>query len=341
MEKYSRWSDLTTGINPFVPPPHQLPKNVVLRWTQLFLGGILSLCRWIVLVPLLMLLVVVTSIHAVLDYVPILGRIFHRWTDSIVLGLILIVTTVFIKDEAANAKRLGLLAPGTKPPTLSGIQAGDVIVTNHTSVFDVLYLGFRYSPTFVFPCASDASKGVVQSFGLLGAIAQALAPPLATVSNPLKLQDVIRQASGPVVIFPEGTRSNGKAVLSFLPVLDALPSSTRIHLVAIRYEYKAIAPTHTCGSAVWHLCRLFSHVYHTIKVTTLPCELVAKGSTPQQLQALLASMLRTKGVELSCDDFISFNAYWAHVNRGGRQPASDFTPRKAPHEHAQWTRSDK
>ncbi|RHY32868.1 hypothetical protein DYB32_002156 [Aphanomyces invadans] len=297
MEKYSRWSDLTTGINPFVPPPHQLPKNVVLRWTQLFLGGILSLCRWIVLVPLLMLLVVVTSIHAVLDYVPILGRIFHRWTDSIVLGLILIVTTVFIKDEAANAKRLGLLyvtgsfhaflmilcsAPGTKPPTLSGIQAGDVIVTNHTSVFDVLYLGFRYSPTFVFPCASDASKVLVHAW-----------------------------------------------------LIKRLPLLWR------QYEYKAIAPTHTCGSAVWHLCRLFSHVYHTIKVTTLPSELVAKDSTPQQLQALLASMLRTKGVELSCDDFISFNAYWAHVNRGGRQPASDFTSRKAPHEHAQWTRSDK
>ncbi|RHY03409.1 hypothetical protein DYB28_005238, partial [Aphanomyces astaci] len=107
------------------------------------------------------------------------------------------------------------------------------------------------------------------------------------------------------------------------------------------YESKAISPTHTCGSAGWHLfCRVLSHAYHTVKITTLASEFVPKGSTSQQLQALLASMLRTKAVHLTCADFASFNAYWAHVNGGGRQPASAFTSRKAPHEHAQWKTSD-
>ncbi|RQM26740.1 hypothetical protein B5M09_002393 [Aphanomyces astaci] len=221
MEKYSRWSDLTTGINPFVPPPHQLPANAILRWTQVFFGGILALLRWILLFPLV----------------------------------------------------LGLVTPGTKPPALGGIKAGDVIVANHSSVLDILYFGFRYSPVFVFPCASDASKV--------------------------------------------------------------------LHIYHITYESKAISPTHTCGSAGWHLfCRVLSHAYHTVKITTLASEFVPKGSTSQQLQALLASMLRTKAVHLTCADFASFNAYWAHVNGGGRQPASAFTSRKAPHEHAQWKTSD-
>ncbi|ETV73493.1 hypothetical protein H257_11618 [Aphanomyces astaci] len=341
MEKYSRWSDLTTGINPFVPPPHQLPANAILRWTQVFFGGILALLRWILLFPLVLGLVLLSAVHTILDHVPFLGRVIHRATDWIVLGLILVVTTIFIKDEAANARRLGLLTPGTKPPALGGIKAGDVIVANHSSVLDILYFGFRYSPVFVFPCASDASKNLVQTFGLLGAFAQAMAPPLTSLTRPVKLQDVLRRTSSPVVVFPEGTRSNGKAVLTFLPILDSLPPPTRVHLVAIRYESKAISPTHTCGSAGWHLfCRVLSHAYHTVKITTLASEFVPKGSTSQQLQALLASMLRTKAVHLTCADFASFNAYWAHVNGGGRQPASAFTSRKAPHEHAQWKTSD-
>ncbi|KAF0717336.1 Aste57867_2367 [Aphanomyces stellatus] len=333
MEKYSRWSDLTTGINPFVPPPHQLPANVVLRWMQILLGSIVALLRWVLLLPLLLLLALVNLLSLILSSIPLLGRFFRRTTEWLVVGLILAVATVFIKDEDANARRLGLLTPGAKPPTLSGIKTGDVIVCNHTSVFDILYLAYRYSPTFAFP--SDSSKGLVQTFGLFQALMQALSPPLSTLSNPLKLQQVLANASGPVVVFPEGTRSNGKSVLSFLPVLEDLPKTTRIHIVAIRFDFKAISPTHTCGSGLWHLCRLFSHVYHTMKVTTLRAEFLAASTTT--VPAILAAMLRTKCVDLSCQDFVSFNQYWAHVNGGGRQPASAFTTRKAPHEHAQWS----
>jgi hypothetical protein len=49
-------------------------------------------------------------------------------------------------------------------------------------------------------------------------------------------------------------------------------------------------------------------------------------------------MLRTKTVDLSVKDFVSFNAYWDHVTGGGRKAAAEFTDRKAPHEHAQWAK---
>ncbi|CAK4085013.1 unnamed protein product [Aphanomyces euteiches] len=337
MEKYSRWSDLTTGINPFVAPPHQLPSNIVLRWTQILFGGILALLRWILLAPLLLVLAILHLMSTILAFMPFVGRLFERTIDLLVVGSILVVATVFIKDEPANARRLGLLAPGSKPPALSGVKAGDVIVCNHTSVFDVIYMAYRYSPTFVYPSAADASKGLVHSYGLFQALGQAMAPPLDQLSSPVKLQDVVRRASKPVVVFAEGTRSNGKGVLRFLPVLDTLPEETRIHVVAIKFEFKAISPTHTCGSALWHLCRLFSHAYHTMKVTTLPAEFVSSASaSATTIPSLLASMLRTKCVDLSTDDFISFNKYWSHVQGGGRDPASAFTTRKAPHEHAQW-----
>ncbi|OQR89337.1 hypothetical protein THRCLA_09788, partial [Thraustotheca clavata] len=219
------------------------------------------------------------------------------------------------------------------PPVLARVGAGDIIVCNHSSVFDVLYFAFRYSPTFAFPCDKDSSKGLVQTFTLFGAFLQAMSPPLSQLPSPIKLSDAARRSSGPIVLFAEGTRSNGKAVLPFLVSLDDLSKESRIHIVAIKYEYKNISPTHTCGSSIWHLGKLFSHVYHTIKVTTLPAEYVKDTSA---VRMLLASMLRTKTIDVSTVDFISFNKYWQHVNSGGREPASNFTTRKAPHEHAQW-----
>ena len=54
----------------------------------------------------------------------------------------------------------------------------------------------------------------------------------------------------------------------------------------------------------------------------------------QHVQKTLAAMLRINCVELSTDDFRSFELYWKHVNSGGRKPASEFTKRRAPHEHA-------
>ncbi|KDO16113.1 hypothetical protein SPRG_18350 [Saprolegnia parasitica CBS 223.65] len=338
MEKYNRWSDLTTGINPFVPPPHKLPSNVVLRWGQILVGGVVALARWVLLLPLLLLWSLLELIALLLGYIPLIGRLIHRVVDWVCVGLILVVTTMFVKEEDANVRRLGLLPPGFKTPSLRGVAAGDLVVCNHSSVFDVLYLAFRYSPTFVFPCEKESSaKGLVQSCTVFGALRQAMSPPLSSLSSPVKLADVLGRASGPVVVFAEGTRSNGKAVLPFHVDLTALPTSTRIHIVAIRYEYKNIAPTHTCGSALLQLCRVFSHVYHAMKIMHLPAEYVTDASA---VRALLASMLRTKAIDVSCADFVSFNKYWQHVNSGGREPASNFTTRKAPHEHAQWKAKD-
>ncbi|KAI9917708.1 hypothetical protein PsorP6_012386 [Peronosclerospora sorghi] len=56
----------------------------------------------------------------------------------------------------------------------------------------------------------------------------------------------------------------------------------------------------------------------------------------EKLRSLLAAMMRTKMVDLGSEDFVSFHNYWNHVNSGGRLPASEFTDRKAPHEHARW-----
>lgn len=157
-------------------------------------------------------------------------------------------------------------------------------------------------------------------------------------------------------MFAEGARSNGKSVLSFVPVLQRLPASTRVHLVAFRYEFKNFSPSHSAGGSWRHYFWTTCRPYHSLRMTVLSgadLDLADGGklskaassdsttlSTVQvdRVRGLLAAMLRTKPVDLGVRDFVSFNAYWAHVTSGGRRPAAEFTDRKAPHEHAQWTK---
>lgn len=170
-----------------------------------------------------------------------------------------------------------------------------------------------------------------------------------------KLEDVVKNARGPVVVFAEGARSNGKSVLSFVPVLQRLPAeTTRIHLVAFRYEFKNFSPSQSAGGGWRHYFWTSFRPYHSLKMSVLSAgdldltdggkATKAAGSPTlttaqvEKLRGLLAAMLRTKTVDLGVRDFVSFNAYWAHVTSGGRRPAAEFTDRKAPHEHAQWTK---
>lgn len=182
---------------------------------------------------------------------------------------------------------------------------------------------------------------------------------------------MILSASGPVVIFPEGARSNGKSILRFLPVLETLPHvlqnkakgsgrklPLRMHLLAFRYEAgNSFSPSQSAGSGWKHFFWTAFHGYHALRVTILnakdlnlqepaPKARSAAAQAPatltgpqvERLRGLLVAMLRTKTVDLSVADFVSFNAYWAHVTGGGRKAASEFTDRKAPHEHAQWAK---
>ncbi|KAF4319299.1 hypothetical protein BBO99_00004826 [Phytophthora kernoviae] len=290
MEKYSRWSDLSTGINPFVPQ-------------------------------------------------------------------------LFASEEAANSRRLGLVtAKGGHSTGSSRVGPGDVVVCNYTSFVEILYLARRFSPVFVFATEGKTDNGgLVHVCGLPEALYRSLAMPVSAerVKPTRKIADVVRRASGPIVILPEGARSNGKAVLRFIPLLENLPVKTRVHLVAFRYEFKHFSPSHSAGSGWLHLFWMAFHLYHTIRVTVLNArDLNLKELIPatmlrskkqessktlttvqvEKLRSLLAAMLRTKVVDLGPKDFVSFNAYWKHVNSGGRQPASQFTDRKAPHEHAQWAK---
>ncbi|KAJ0398759.1 hypothetical protein P43SY_009827 [Pythium insidiosum] len=351
MEKYSRWSDLTTGTNPFVPHKQRLHDRLPVRALQALGGAALVVVRLPLVLAVGLVLVVTNVVTSILGFVPLLGRLLKRLVEWLLCSLLLLLMGVLVTEEDANTRRLGLASKSS--PASSRVGPGDVVVCNHTSFLEVLYLARRFSPVFVFVTPAGASKGLVHACGLIEALVRALSLPVADDrATPRKLADVVARASGPVVVFPEGARSNGKSVLRFLPILEQLPlargkAATRVHLVAFRYEYKHFSPSHSAGRGWKHVLWTLFYGYHSLRVThlhakDLDLQATAKQATlasaqVERLRGLLAAMLRAKPVDLSVADFVSFNRYWDHVTGGGKRSAAEFTDRKAPHEHARWT----
>ncbi|TDH70329.1 hypothetical protein CCR75_003993 [Bremia lactucae] len=365
MEKYSRWADLTTGINPFVPQRRRFTSNWPITILQIASGSFLVLLRIPFLAVLVVALVVVNLVVSILAIIPLFGRLFKRIIEWLLCSLLLLVFGVISSEESANTRRLGIVAAKARSSQGSTrVGPGDVLICNHTSFLEILYLSKRFSPVFLFATMKKGDDGKTGHVcGLLEALYRSIAMPVNTncYQSTRTIADVVRRASGPVVVFPEGARSNGKAVLSFMPVLQSLPVKTRVHLVAFRYEFNRFSPSQAAGDAWPHLFWIAFHLYHSMCVTVLNArELHVDDLTPikvsgnktrmkqdrttlsldqvEKLRLLLATMLRTKTVDLDLEDFRTFNNYWKHVNKGGRQPASCFTDRKAPHEHARWAK---
>ena len=50
-----------------------------------------------------------------------------------------------------------------------------------------------------------------------------------------QLQSLLGHAHAPIVVFPEGSTSNGRALLSFISDLTYLPRNQRLHLLSFKY----------------------------------------------------------------------------------------------------------
>jgi hypothetical protein len=145
-----------------------------------------------------------------------------------------------------------------------GLGSGEVIITNHVSYIDTLYLAHRYAPVFATLIKKEKSEGfVVVRQNVVGALLHdAFNTPLVNAKKE-KLADVVKYARdnhlGPVVVYAEGTTSNGFSTLKFQDSLfeglaDVKPV---LHTLAIKYEY-------TQSNPAFHLDNFWGHLYETL-----------------------------------------------------------------------------
>ncbi|GAA5853578.1 hypothetical protein JCM8547_002511 [Rhodosporidiobolus lusitaniae] len=250
MEKFSQWRDKSTGLAPFVPalPPTVEALPPTLHYALLPFAAVWGGAR-VLLVALLLCVqfVLVEGILRVFAVVPPVHAVLTRATNlSTTRFALILLGLLWIKVETVQLRKTG-----RSPPQIAfDPKKGDLIVANSSSYIDLLYLAFRYNPTFLLPIPSASAPGKVSGFrrvSLLTAILACGQLPQQRSNGGQSLDQVLREADGPVVLFPEATTSNNRALLKFAELTPSLagsaatgqPVSARVFVLTFRYP----APT--------------------------------------------------------------------------------------------------
>ncbi|KAJ2782284.1 Vacuolar protein sorting protein vps66 [Coemansia javaensis] len=351
MEKYSKWRDAGTGIQPFLQPvparTQQGPVAGALRLAaRCVVGPLLAAVRLVALGAVAAADAAAAGVGALL-VVPVARRAWSVCTRAVLARVALWVMGFY----AIDAKTVGLqrgrrsggeAGGGGGGGGAGGPRSGDVIIANHTSYVDVLYLVARYDPVFVEIDNASARVRRISAWAALRAPARRT-PALLPAREARPLRDVTEEARlrrlGPVVVFPENATSNGRALLQFLPVLEPAENQdekSALHIVALKYPFRSFSPAYSVGSQLAHLLRLCAQPYSSLTVRALdPAEapriadsaaFCDAGAEPVDLDAAvrdkMVQLSRLRMTRLSAMDKRDFLAFYHERARGYRQPAA-------------------
>mmetsp|Transcript_12345 Transcript_12345/g.18718 ORF Transcript_12345/g.18718 Transcript_12345/m.18718 type:complete len:402 (+) Transcript_12345:67-1272(+) len=389
-EKYTRWADKSNGINPFVSDEARayksftgrvistivtvlvgIPKliivtilfmlsacvNIIFHEVGLLLAaiGVGSMCHYSNQSPLPAIIVGCIS-AAMLLPLPFTSPItlIRRSISRVITYVCLFLIGVDYRVSMANTSRVVGVRSDSKsaPPPLSHIMPGDLVISNITSVLEILFYESICSPLYVFPVRLTPSSSHEPSLyhcpavGFFSALRISMSPSISqSQTSDVKRQTltaVLQQAKSAgrcVIIFPEGVRSNGSGVLKFPEEIfcDISTVNTSIHLAGFTYPSASTQPCCPVGSQV---LRIIS----TCGALSLPCagrllvlpskylsEIHQKLSTRNKSSAvrnwtnevrnIFAKLINKKTVELGVDDFESFRSYSDAMKSGDMELA--------------------
>jgi 1-acyl-sn-glycerol-3-phosphate acyltransferase len=126
-----------------------------------------------------------------------------------VLGRILLFIFGFFNIKTTK------LSPVSNPPSLTSVRK--LVVSNHVSWID-----FIYTATFVTPhvILSNQDGNVILTTPLIAIYYTLTKFPFSSKDGLIKLLN--KSMVSPLIIFPESTTSNGKALLKFSSVFEGV-----------------------------------------------------------------------------------------------------------------------
>ncbi|KAJ3020621.1 UNVERIFIED_CONTAM: hypothetical protein HDU68_010084 [Siphonaria sp. JEL0065] len=258
MEKYVKWKDVVTGINPFLPTRGRRDSdsggNPMVQIADVakknVLGPMVSLCKLVVVAVVVAMGVVLFKLSVFLSLVPSLKR---AWVNlvSFLFGRLSLALLGFywINEELLWLKKGIREKRDLKKSTVDRIESGDIIVANHSSYIDILYLFTFHAPVFT-KFSPETGLFRVIPFGP-AMMRTGEYPSLNDLNAKETLQQICQRAkdmqSGPVIVFPEATTTNGRALLQF--AYDGLfdqvnPNQFKIHVMGFRYHFQDYSPSY-------------------------------------------------------------------------------------------------
>ncbi|KIY46636.1 hypothetical protein FISHEDRAFT_66395 [Fistulina hepatica ATCC 64428] len=268
MEKYSAYRDPGTGIQPFLIPVPPFESEFLSKLLAP-IGYTVGILRTSIVFVVWLLYVVLLGFCVILTPIPPLHRLVTGFLTTILARLVLfIVGLPWIPVEPFTRKRSrGATIPETWVP-----RAGDIIVSNWVSWLEILYLAFRFNPTFVVPVSNSVppsfvlrdanvtgrrtgtgsanvpstrasvqlpidglrTASLLTMIGLTGHVL----PTLKAPAKPRTLEEIRMSSNAPLVVFPECTTSNGRGLLRFANMFSgSLPiKGYKMFLMCVRYD---------------------------------------------------------------------------------------------------------
>ncbi|SMQ49324.1 unnamed protein product [Zymoseptoria tritici ST99CH_3D7] len=255
MEKYGQYRDKGSGIAPFFPiaPPASNPLLAPYHAFLFFLRLPFLIFAWAVWL-------------LIIQWTPA-GGLLRKANLWCILG----IPGVWWIDIRVDGVQRGSLGKSGRLP-----GPGTIIASSYTSPLDIIYLAAIFDPIFT---QSYAGVRGVRPLSLEGALASCFTMS-PSPDNTIELSKLVAQnPSRVIVVFPEGTTSNGRGVLRLSPSLLSASGRTSIFPVSLRYTpADVVTPIPGFFEAINFLWKLCSRSTHCIRVRIgMPTTLVQQA----------------------------------------------------------------
>jgi hypothetical protein len=301
MEKYRKFADPGTGINPFIPS-HFTKTRRLDHYISSFRSTVL-ICLLILKLPLFILWIPLCIISDILFMVPVVSSILIRPILRPVVSVISLwllgvyPTPIVIVEDFRRLK--------SRRPQHDKIQYGMYTFAPFYGFIDILVHSLVTKPTaFVFPTGSGH---LVTYRSVLGALWAAMNAPIqahSTTTEAPPLQSLVFLHSAP---------SNGQVILKIQT--DRLRQVGRnFQVFKINYYDQSYGAHHTVGSVLLHVFNLMTKSWYIgVKVYGLPEPIV----DDLNLIGPMLSRLSEPNLETQIDEstYSDFRKYWNETQR--------------------------
>ena len=256
-----------------------------------------------------------------------LRRPLVRLGDMVFARLALLVLG-FVRIDAkyGNLRRLRLVAKQSKKyPFGYGVDQSDILVCNFSSFVQILALSYYFSPTFT----GTTDRGTTYALSLPSALWRCFDRPSDKGkyprSVPLSMIAESGKYDGPIVVFPEIARTNGKGVLKFSAWYgedETSPSAQmlldRAHVVAFKFPKQTNSPAQPMETRMGALCRVFDASLSYMEISHVNSLHVYQNTSkdqkksPEAMRDVMARMMGAKCVDLDVSQYCDFyDYYWS------------------------------
>lgn len=297
MEKYRKFADPGTGVNPFLPVHLATPglETRIVRISRSLILSILAIAR----IPLLMVWVILLGVSDLLFMVPIISYLFITpiirpvvcWIGLVLLGLV-----VNPSMRLEDFRRLRV-----KRPVHESYVSGHLTFSPYYGFIDILVHATVTKPS-AFALKSRSDSWTLYRSVLLAISACRFG---ATSLNSTAVPKLPKHS----LVFLHSVPSNGLGLLKLDPApLPQLAKDKPFQVTKINYYSGSFAPHHLVGSFMSHVVSLLlKNGLTTASVVSLPEPITETNNVAVMLSRLSEPAPETQVTEESYHEFVD---YW-------------------------------